>query len=152
MRVLGVRCSPKDFAYCIIEGTRTSPHVVDWGQIELPKGYTKPLSLKWLLQEVDDLLKKHSVESIAIKCPEGLATRGKPFVERTELETVFILAGALRGLKPISKKVKATIAKDLGAKGKARYLATIDTSVFPGFSEFSDLLREATLVAWSELQ
>jgi hypothetical protein len=152
MRILGVRCSPKDFAYCVIEGTKTNPKLVHYAEVQFPKGYAKPLSLKWLMQEVDDLLRKHSVEAIAIKRPEGLAARDKYFVERTEFETVFMLVGALRSLKPISKKIKATIAKDLGAKGKAHYLTTIDTSVIPAFSQFSDKLREAILVAWSELQ
>jgi hypothetical protein len=151
MRILGVRCSPKDFAYCIMDGMKAAPQLLHSEQIKLPIGYVKPLSLKWLFQEVNDLLRKHSVDSIAIKCSEGLAARDKSFVERIEFETVFILAGTLHGLKPISKKVKATIAKDLGAKGKAHYLSTIDTSIIPDFSQMSDKLREAVLTAWSEL-
>jgi hypothetical protein len=126
--------------------------LVHTGEIQFPQSYAKPLALKWLLQEVEDLLNKYSVGAIAIKSAEGIAGRGKPFVERTEFETVFLLAGAIQGLKPILKKVKATIARDFGAKGKAKYLATIDTSKIPGLSSFSEKLREATLVAWSELQ
>jgi len=151
MRVLGVRCSPKDFAYCVIEGTKTNPSLIHTEEVQFPRAYVKPLTLKWLMQEVDDLLKKHSVDSIALKSSEGLARRGKPFVERTEYETIFMLVGALRGLKPIVKKVKAAIAKDLGFKGKAHYLSTINTSVIPNFSDLSDKLQEAVLVGWSEL-
>jgi len=151
MRILGVRCSPKEFAYCVIEGKKATPQLLHTDQVAIPTGYAKPLALKWLLQEVDDMLKKHAVESIAIKCAEGLASRDRSFVERIEFETVFILAGALRGLKPITKKVKATIAKDMGVKGKVRYLATIDTSAIPSFSQLPEKLREAVLVAWSDL-
>ena len=152
MRVLGVRCSPTDFAYCVIEGTRSNPSLIHTAEVRFPQAYAKPLTLKWLMQEVDDLVKKHSIDSIALKSSEGLAARGKSFVERTEYETVFILVGALRGLKPIVKKVKAAIAKDLGFKGKAHYLSSIDTSVIPNLCDLSDKLQEAVLVGWSELQ
>ena len=50
------------------------------------------------------------------------------------------------------KKVKATIAKDLGLKGKARYLSTLDTSSIPNYSSYSEKMREAVLVGRSELE
>lgn len=152
MRILGVRCSPKEFSYCVIEGSKASPLIVHTQEISFPLAYVKPLSLKWLMQEVDDLIKKHTINSLAIKASEGTASRDKSFIERVEYETIFILTGALQGLKPIVKKVKATIAKDLGLKGKARYLSTIDTSSIPNYSTYSDKMKEAILVGWSELQ
>jgi hypothetical protein len=104
------------------------------------------------MAEVDDLIKKYSINSIAIKSSEMMASRDKSFVERLEYETIFILAGALQGLKPIVKKVKATIAKDLGLKGKASYLSILDTSSIPNYSKYSDKMKEAVLVGWSELK
>jgi len=52
----------------------------------------------------------------------------------------------------IFKKVKSTIAKDLGLKGRGHYLRTeLDTSVIPGFAGKPDKEKEAILAAWSEL-
>ena len=46
-----------------------------------------------------------------------------------------IVAGANAGLRRIQRKVSATIAKDLGLKGRARYLRTkLDTSQIPEFA------------------
>jgi len=152
MSVIGVRCSPRDFAYCILEGTKNEPRLIHYAEIQFPQSYSWPYNLRWLMQEVEDILNKYSVDSIAIKSSEGIASRGKSFVERIEYETVFLLVSASRGLRPITKKVKSTIAKDFGMKGKARYLSTIDTSKIQEFSNFSDKLKEAVLVGWSELK
>ena len=152
MIILGVRCSPKDFSFCVIEGAKAAPAINHTQEIVFPSAYAKPLLLKWLMAEVDDLIKKYSINSIAIKSSEMMASRDKSFVERLEYETIFILAGALQGLKPIVKKVKATIAKDLGLKGKASYLSILDTSSIPNYSKYSDKMKEAVLVGWSELK
>ena len=102
---------------------------------------------------MDGLLGKHQISRLVIKGPEGLATRGKAFVERTEHEAVAILNAADHGLARVSRKVKATIAKDLGMKGKAKYLDTkLDKSAIDGFDDRSEKVREAILAAWSELK
>jgi hypothetical protein len=51
------------------------------------------------------------------------------------------------------RKVKATIAKDLGLPGKPRSLTTdLDASVFPEYKDAPEKIKEAILVAWSELK
>jgi hypothetical protein len=117
MTVLGVRCSNRDFAYAILGGSKETPEQVAVRTIPYPKGFAKPQSLHWLAQEVDGLLNRHSVEKIVIKRIEG-KTRGGPFEERVEHEAAVMLAGGARGMRAVFKKVKSTIAKDLGQKGR----------------------------------
>jgi hypothetical protein len=62
-----------------------------------------------------------------------------------------MLAGGARGMRAVFKKVKSTIAKDLGQKGRSKYLANLDTSWAPTFDGFSDKEKEAIQAAWSEL-
>ena len=46
-------------------------------------------------------------------------------------------------------KRKVTLAKDLGLKGKARYLLTFDTSPIPDFADLDEKMKDAVLCAWS---
>jgi hypothetical protein len=150
MSVLGVRCSNRDFAYAVLSGTKSQPAQVDVQTLPYPKGFAKPQSLQWLLQEVDGVLNKHSIDKIVIKRFEG-RTRGGTFEERVEHEAAVILAGAIRGMKAIFKKLRSQIAKDLGQKGRPKYLANVDTSCFRNFDGRNDKEKEAIQAAWSEL-
>jgi hypothetical protein len=49
----------------------------------------------------------------------------------------------------VYRKTKPTIAKDLGLKGKGKYLDTLDCSVFPDYDNEKEKIKEAILVAWS---
>jgi hypothetical protein len=150
MNVLGVRCSNKDFTYAILTGTKRAPAQVMLNSLAFPKGFAKAQSLRWLLQEMDGIITANQINKIVIKSSEGL-TRGNTFVDRVEHEAAVQIAGAARGLKGIFKKVKSTIAKDLGQKGRAHYLAHLDTSSFPDYDSCSEKEQEAILAAWSEL-
>jgi hypothetical protein len=85
-----------------------------------------------------------------IKKFEG-KSRGKTYEERVEHEAAVIIAAANRGLRKVPKKVKSTIAKDLGQKGRAHYLSVLDTSHFQTFESESEKTKEAILAGWSEL-
>ncbi len=150
MPILGVRCSNKDFAYAVLDGTKGAPQQVELKTLPFPKGFKAAQSLHWLNQEVSDLLEKHAIDKVVIKRFEG-RTRGATFETRVEHEAAVMLAAASKGMTAVFKKVKSTIAKDLGKKGRARYLATLDTSHFPGYADLSDKQREALQAAWSEL-
>src|SRR5581483_8291999 len=152
MPALGLRCSNKDYSYCILDGTRSQPMVIKTATVNYPNGYAKPQSLKWFLQELHELIAKNTISIVVIKGFEGM-TRGASFTERIEHESMVFLACANVGLKRAFRKIKSTIAKDLGMKGRARYLDTqVDKTVIPGFDKYSDKVREAILAAWSELR
>ncbi len=150
MAFLGIRCSNHDYSFAILSGTKESPKVDQKDTIAFPKGYSKPNSLKWFLQELQELFEKNpSIRVIGIKGAEPMASRGKAFIERIENETIVYLSAANSGIKAIFRKPKVTIAKDLGLKGKAKYLADLECNFFPDFKKESEKIQEAVLVAWS---
>ena len=150
MTVLGVRCSNKDFSYAVLDGTKQAPALVACGTLSFPAGFAPAQSLFWLFQEATDLLEAHSISKIVIKRFEGKA-RGGSFEVRVEHEAAVMLAAGARGNHAVFKKVKSTLAKDLGQKGRARYLAQLDTSWAPEYSDLPPNQQEAVQAAWSEL-
>lgn len=151
MNVLGLRCSNRDYTFVVIDGTRESPNVIETETISYPRSYSKPLALKWFLQEIENLIGKHNVLKIVIKASESRRC-SKAYEERVEHEAIAILAAANCGLKAVFKKVKSTIAKDMGLKGRAHYLSKIDTTVIHNFDSYNEKTREAVLAAWSEIR
>jgi hypothetical protein len=107
--------------------------------------------LLWFTLEVEQWIKKYNVQSVVMKRFEG-RSRGGSFEDRVEYEAAVYLACARCGLTTACKKVRSTIAKDLGLKGRAHYLATLNTSVIPAFSNYTDKEQEAILCAWSDLK
>ena len=78
--------------------------------------------------------------------------KGKPYAFRVECEAMASLAAANCGSSNVVRKVKPTIAKDLGLPGKAKSLTEkLDHSLVPGLSDMPDKEFEAVVVAWSEL-
>ena len=150
---LGLRCSNTDFCHVILTGKSDSPRIEEKDQVSFPKGFNKQQSLKWFLQEIKKILRKYPVKVIAIKGTEGMAARGKRFVIRIEHEAMIYLAAANLGIKHVFKKVNNTIAKDLGLKGKGKYLFTkLDCSIFPDFERENDKMKDAIRVAWSSIK
>ncbi|MBW2596100.1 MAG: hypothetical protein JRC93_09025 [Deltaproteobacteria bacterium] len=151
MSVLGIRCSNKDFTYAVMTGSKKSPDVQYCALVAVPKNFSRPRLLYWMVQEIEELIEKHGTEKVVMKASEG-PSRGKPYAERVELEAAVYIAGGKNGMSGIFKKVKSTIAKDLGLKGRGHYLQTeLDTSVIPMFDSKSDKEKEAILAGWSEL-
>jgi len=152
MSVLGVRCSNSDFVFAILSGTRSAPNLEQVGGQKFPKGFSTSHRLKWLLQEAELLVQTKDLHAVVIKGTETMASKGNAFVERVEAEAIVFLAAANKGVKPVLRKVKSTIAKNLGFKGRGHYLQSLDTSPIPNFEGFSEKEKEAIWAAWSELR
>lgn len=153
MEVLGVRCSSREYSFVVLSGNRQCPQIKEKGRVLFPKTISRPQELKWFMLEIETILKKYNITLISIKGTEGMASRGKPFVARVENEAAIYIAAANNGIKMVYKKVGSTIAKDLGLKGKAKYLVTkLDTSPIPKFNELHKNMQEAILVAWSSFR
>jgi hypothetical protein len=151
MTRLGIRCSNTDFAYAVLRGTKHVPEVIETNVIGVPAGYRHPEALDWLYQEIERLISSHGAEMIVIKRSESRRRNGA-LEARLEFEGAVALAGHRSGRIPSLKKVKSTIAKDLGLKGFARYLKTrLDTTPIEGFDSYPSKQQEAILSAWSEL-
>jgi len=149
--VLGIRCSNSDYTFAVMTGTKESPRLVDNKTLPYPKGFSKPESLNWLLKEIEGLIAKYSIEKIVMNRFEG-NRRVKTYEDRLEHEAMIYLAAFNQRVKSSSKKVKSSIAKDLGLKGRAHYLNTsLDTSLVKDFDHKSPKSKDAILAGWSEL-
>jgi hypothetical protein len=152
MSVLGIRCSNKDFTYSVLTGSKENPCIQLCTSVAIPLGYKRPHALYWMVQEVEGIIKKYDTQKVTIKRFEGKVHRKIAFEERIELEAAVYIAGGNNGINSIFKKVKSTIAKDLGLKGRAHYLKTeLDISVIPDFDSKSEKEKDAILAGWSEL-
>lgn len=148
--ILGLRCSSKDYAFAILDGQKSKPTVVAHGFVSFPKGFSAVQRAAWFLQELNGILDGHNCDAIVLKAFEGRA-RDNSFVERVEHESMAYLAASRKGIKSVVRKVKSTTAKDLGFKGRGKYLASADTSHFPNFASYDQKVQEALLVGWSSL-
>ena len=150
MVVLGIRCSHTDITYAVVSGSREAPELRAVDTVAFPKGYRRPQLLKWIVQEIDGAIKRNSTGAMVVKKYEG-RKKGNDYELRVEAEGAVAIAAADNGLKAFWKKQKNTIAKDLGQKGRARYLESLDTSSIPGFSDLSSKKQDAIFSAWSAL-
>lgn len=149
--ILGLRCSSKDYAFAVLDGTRAKPTLVVSGLVAFPKGFSRVQSVHWFYQELLTILNAHPCTLIVVKGFEGMS-RDRFFVERVEHESAAYLAASHRGIKSVLRKVKSTIAKDLGLKGRARYLSTtLDTSLIVDYDTLAEKTQDAILAAWSGL-
>jgi hypothetical protein len=151
MAILGIRCSNTDYCYSVFSGVKKDCSILEKKEVLFPKGFTRPQQLKWFLQEIEDILGRFDIRAVSIKVSEAMATRNAAFVDRVENEAIIQLAAINNGIKAVYKKVKCTIAKDFGLKGRAKYLARLDYSPVPEFDTFSPKLQEAVLAGWSSL-
>jgi hypothetical protein len=150
MTILGIRCSPKEFSYSVIEGNQRVHKLIHSCRIKFPNGYSHSELLKWFYHEIAEILKKHEISAVGVKGTEALGMKGKSYGERMELEGMIFLQASMSGIKYAKRKVSGTIAKDLGLKGKGKYLEDgFDYSAISNFKEMSDHLQEATQVALS---
>lgn len=150
--ILGIRCSNTDYSFALLKGKKSSPQVVNTTFVVFPKDYTRANLLRWLYQEIEDYFSKHkSISHLVVKGAEPMAQKGGAYTERVESEAILFLAAANNGMTA-SRKVKPTIAKDLGLAGRAKALdEDLDTSLIGGFQGYSTKEKEAILAAWSTL-
>ncbi len=153
MRILAVRCSNTDFAYAVIEGSKQSPIVIDSNLTGFPKGYDEPALFHWFHQEIMGLIGKHHPAGVAVKAAESMVKRSGSLETRIRVEGIALMSAAEAGCDTARRKIKSTIAKDLGMKGKGKYLETkLDTSPIADFDSYNAKKQEAILVGWSCLE
>jgi len=150
MIVIGFRFSNSDYSFSILSGDRDAPVVEETNQISFPKGYNEPELLNWLFQEMTALFQRQSCDAVGIKKAEGTVKRSNSLETRIQAGAISSLAAAQAGCRVVYRKMSSTIAKDLGLKGKGKYLKTkLDTSAIQDFDGYAQKVQEAILVAWS---
>lgn len=152
MKVLGVRCSNNDCTFCLVSGSKKTPSVELLPNVKFPKGFNKAETLKWFSQELETIFNDNEIDSVAIKGAETMVKRSNNLTSRIQNEAVIYLVSAKSGVLNVDTKVKATIAKDLGLKGRAKSLETeLDKSVIEDYDAYPTKAQEAILVGWSSL-
>ena len=150
--ILGIRCTNKDFSYAILSGPKQEIKVRDASTLALPKGFSRGAEHKWLFQELKKILENNSIRKIVVKKHEGRISSKNTYESRLELEGVVFLAGGENNI-PVFKKAKATLAKDICGKGKAKYIDTkVDTNIIPNFDDYSSNIKDAIICALSEIK
>ena len=153
MVILGIRCSSKDFSFSILRGNQENPSLIDSGTIKYPTGFNDAIKMRWFYQEIGDLITKHKIGGIGIKGVEPMAMKGKAYGARMQIEGMLYLQAAENDIKYIKRKVKSTIAKDLGLKGKGKYLTTkVDYSKIIDYDKKNLKIQESIQVALSMLK
>lgn len=152
MKTFGVRCSNSDFAYAIIEGDKDKPKIINSSNVNFPKNFSDGERLYWFSQEINTLLQQHKPDNVVIKAAEPMVKRSNNLDTRLHNESIIFMTAESNGIKNAIKKTKATIAKDLGLKGKGKYLETkLDTSPIDNFDSFNIKIQEAILAGWSSM-
>jgi hypothetical protein len=153
MKVLSVRCSNNDYCFAVLSGTKLSPQVEETGHVSFPKGFSDAEAFRWLFQEIGSLTKKYQPDRVVVKGAEPAARSNKELHTRIGNEAIVFLAAILAGATSVLKKINSTIAKDLGLKGKAKYLKSqLDTSPLADFEQHSSKEQEALIAGWSGLE
>lgn len=148
--ILGLRCSNSDYAYVVLGGTREKPTVIEAGFRPFPKNQSRMAASYWFYQELNGLLDKHRCTGIVIRGSE-VRQKDIALVERVEHEAMAYPVAGQRGIKLVVRKIRSTLAKDLGQIGKATYLSRVDCSAIEGYYAMPPKVQEAALCAWSEL-
>jgi len=150
MIVFGIRCSNTDYTCCILEGDADFPQMKVLHHIDFPQDYGEAEALRWFYQEMQGLFKEYAIDAVGVKRAETNVKRSNALELRIQNEAIVSLAAVEQGCTSVCRKVKSTIAKDLGLKGRSRYLNTeLDTSSIPEFDNYSKKEQEAILAAWS---
>jgi hypothetical protein len=152
MPTLGIRCNTTDYTYAVISGSIASPDLIEVKTIKFPANYTQPEKLKWFQDELQNLNRKHGIDGWAIKGTEPMAAKGGTYADRVEIEAMVSLSAAVIGSSNVVRKIKVSIAKDLGLKGRTKSLTDeLDYSKVNGLDKMTDKEFEAIVVAWSSL-
>lgn len=153
MKTIALRCSNSDFAYVVLDGNQDSPSIEHCAKIPFPKGYAEHSLLYWFYQEISEIVKSHSPDQLVVKAAESMVKRSNSLELRMRIEGIALMVAAEVGCSNAYRKVKSTIAKDLGMKGKGKYLETkLDTSIIPNFDSYKGKEQEAILAGWSCLE
>ena len=153
MVLLAIRSSSSDFGYAILTGTQNNPVLIKSDTIQFPKGYSHPDGIHWFKQEIEEISRPYEIEKWVIKGTEPMAMKGKAYVKRIEYEAMIQLCAAEKGNPNVIRKVKSTIAKDLGLPGKPKSLITdLDQTKFPELDGKPEKEWEAMIAGWSELE
>lgn len=148
--VIGFRSFSDGFAYVVLDGTQSTPEVIDKDRLSLPIDYSWPACLSWIRKQVCEILQTHDVNGACIKTIEPIAM--KKSAKRLQIEAV--IEEYLHSTKSLdcNTRIKSQLKRDIkDFTDAARYLERVLTRS-DTLSELNTAqYQEATWAAVSEL-
>lgn len=143
---LGVRASPSEVTYCVIDEEKGE--VITIGNITTPKSMNTPEALKHIRLNLIDILREYSIQEAGIRILEPTAQRIS--IERVQIEGVIQEAFASSPLKSYYIGQISNIASRIGIK-RTEFKPLVEgenaPDGFEGWGELSKAEREAVLCA-----
>ena len=76
MRGIGIRVTPKDIYYCIIDFIQDEDYkIIDLNKLIVPKSLNRPDSLRYIRTNFLDIIREYRIETAGIKIMEGNTQR-----------------------------------------------------------------------------
>lgn len=150
MILLGIRCSPKEADYCVIDSSAETFEIIQLDKIVAPTFLSESEQLRHIRNLLLDILRENKVESTVVRITENNAH--SPSVQRIRMEGVVIEAIASSEVKKYSTYVLNQIASKINVpKGDIKQIVKneIPFDYVPNFDSYKKLEREAILAALS---
>ena len=146
MIVMGIRAKPSDVTFAIIDTERR--HIVNVEVIRIPKALDGPDALKYIRNNVLDVLREYGVRRAGIRITEPNAQH--KYIRRIEIEGVIQESFASSSLEKFYCGQISSISSRIGLE-RAHFKPIVDGDrEFPDIDNWADLTkaaREAVLVA-----
>lgn len=143
---LGVRASPSEVVYCVIDDKKGE--VITIGKITTPKSMNTPEALKHIRLNLIDILREYSILEAGIRILEPTAQRIS--IERVQIEGVIQEAFASSPLKSYYIGQISNISSRIGIK-RTEFKPLVEgenaPDGFEGWGDLSKAEREAVLCA-----
>jgi hypothetical protein len=135
MNSIGIRAAPKEITFAILN--TENGKVVNVEELIVPVSLDRPESLKYVRNNILDILHEYSVTRAAIRINEGIAD---PNVERLQLEAVIQEAFASANLVKFKVFQIASLAPAINCP-REQVKKMIDGTITPDFIESDDWAR-----------
>lgn len=148
---IGIRATPKEVFYCIIEHTADEHKVRDFSAIPIPYSLILPEKLNFVRKTFRDIIAEFGCARAGIRITESIA---KPNIERVSYEAVLQELLSSSSVEKYLTGQISTITAKLGLK-RADYKLLINNQqpleIIDGFGGYREEVKEAILVCLASL-
>jgi len=153
---IGIRSTPNEIFYVIVDGTVDNPTLTVHSKLRQPSAYELPKALSWYREKILAITEEFGIQACGIRTTEPISrTMGASAREgatiRAHIEGVAAEAAASIGLNVVIGPL-ATITAFLDSKNAKKYLSNDE---FRGIDQWSDLntyYKEAILAGVAALR
>jgi hypothetical protein len=146
MRTIGIRVAPKIVTFVIYDSD--VPKIINVEDVKLPLAFTIPDALKYIRNNVLDILREYQVSSAGIRITEPTAQRIN--IERVQIEGVIQEAFASSSLEHYYVGQISSISAKIGIQRSdfKKYIdGSLDFEAVENWNSFSSSQKEAVFCA-----